>query len=180
MDPKQQALRNKQKERHDRGQDFQLEIKNSWRLIPNIWTMPIPDGRGGSRAADRITISQEANFLTELKRTSKKSFQLDFLRPNQIRGLLDFDQVIERNYGLVLVSFHDLPKGIDEAYAVRLTKALQAMHRMDTRNIPLDVLREMAATATDLTEPTAVKLPRLDNSDPAYDLKGVIECYKSL
>lgn len=178
MDPKQQALRNKQKEKHDRGQDFQLEIKNSWRHVPNIWTMPIPDGRGGSRAADRITIGEKVNLLTELKRTSKKSFQLDFLRPNQIRGLIDFDQVVKRNYGLVLVSFHDLPKGIDEAYAIRLVSALRYMKQKDTRSIPLEDLRKGIIVGA--TQRVDMKLPRLDTAEPAYDLKGVMECYKFL
>lgn len=175
MDPKQLALNNKQKERHDRGQDFQNEIKNSWRHVPNIWTMPIADGRGGSRAADRITLAPGVNLLTELKRTSKKEFQLGFLRQNQIRGLVDFDQIIERNYGIVLVSFHDLPKGIDEAYAIRLTAALRYMQKHNKTNIKLEDLRIMAA---DGKYKLAIALPRLNTLEPAFDLKGLIECYK--
>ena len=175
MEPKQIALNNKQKERHDRGQDFQNEIKNSWRHVPSIWTMPIADGRGGSRAADRITIAPKVNLLTELKRTSKKEFQLSFLRQNQIRGLVDFDQIIEQNYGVVLVSFHDLPKGVDEAYAIRLTAALRFMQQHDRTNIKLEELRIRATQG--LTK-IAIPLPRLNTQAPAYDLKGLIECYK--
>lgn len=177
MNPKQQALNNKQRERQQRGNDFEAEIKRSWRFIPNIWTMKLTDGRGGSRAADRITISQDANFLTELKRTASKSFELSFLRPNQIRGLIDFDSIIDRNYGLVLVSFHDLKKGVDEAYAIRLVAALKVMQRMNKQSLQLEYLRNV--TESDKLEPLAVKLPRLDTAEPAYDLGGIIKWYKS-
>ncbi|WP_332648824.1 hypothetical protein [Lysinibacillus sp. 54212] len=176
MDPKTQALRNKQRERHDRGHDFQKEIQNSWRLVPNVWTIPIKDGRGGSRPGDRLVITQKANYLTELKRTAKKSFDLGFLRPNQIRGLVDFDQVIEKNIGLVFVSFLDLPH-VDEAYAIRLTTAIRYMQREGKNSIPLADLRK-GATLSGV--PIAVKIPRLDTADSKYDLQGVVECYKYL
>ncbi|MGP9042133.1 hypothetical protein [Cytobacillus kochii] len=176
MDPKQHALRNKQRERHQRGEDFQNEIKRSWRRIPNIWTLPIMDGRGGSRPGDRLTICKNINLLTELKRTAKKEFQLDFLRPNQVRGLVDFDQVIEKNMGLVLVSFHDLPK-VDEAYAIRLVTALRYMQIHGKRSISLEELRKGKTAAG---KQLALKLPRLHAAEPTYDLRGLTECYKYL
>lgn len=176
MDAKQQALNNKQKERHDRGQDFQNEIKNSWRHVPHIWTMPIADGRGGSRAADRLTIAPKVNLLLELKRTAKKAFELSFLRPNQIRGLIDFDQVIERNYGIVLVSFLDKNKGVDEVYAIRLTVALRYMQEHNTTSIKLERLRKGLIVGA--TTQGAILLPKLNTQETAYDLKELVECYK--
>lgn len=173
MDPKQQALRNKQRERHNRGHDFQQEIKRSWRRIPNIWTLPIQDGRGGSKPADRLVITEHANYLTELKRTAKKEFQLDFLRPNQIRGLIDFDQVIEKNRGLVFVSFLDSKKGIDEAYAIRLVHALHYMKQTGKTSIPLEHLRQAGKAIV-------TPIPLLETAKRIYDLKGVVECYKYL
>lgn len=172
MDAKQQALNNKQKERHDRGQDFQNEIKNSWRHVPHIWTMPIADGRGGSRAADRLTIAPKVNLLLELKRTSKKTFDLSFLRPNQVRGLLDFDQVIERNYGIVLVSFLDVNKGVDEVYAIRLSTAIKFMGKRGRLHIKLEELQREGMTHV------ALRLPKLNTQETAYDLKELVECYK--
>lgn len=172
MDQKQLALNNKQKERRDRGHDFQQEIKNSWRHVPNVWTMAIADGRGGSRAADRITIAPKVNLLTELKRTSKKEFQLGFLRPNQVRGLVDFDDIIEHNYGVVLVSFHDIPKGVDEVYAIRLSAALKYMLKKGRTSIKLVDLKKEGM------EHIALRLPKLNTQETAYDLKGLIECYK--
>jgi penicillin-binding protein-related factor A (putative recombinase) len=116
------------------------------------------------------------NLLTELKRTKKKEFQLDFLRPNQIKGLVDFDQVIERNYGIVLVSFLDLPK-VDEAYAIRLTTALRYMQITGRRSIPLEDLRNGKTVAG---KPIAMNLLSLNQSERAYDLRGLTECYKFL
>lgn len=172
MDPKQQALRNKQKERQQRGSDFQDEIRRGWRLVPNIWTINLKDGGGQTNAADRLIIAEEVNILAELKRTASQKFELNYLRPNQIKGLIDFDQVVDRNYGLVLVSFHNPGKGIDEAYGIRLTTALRYMQKKDRRYIGLEELQ--AGTFP------AIKLPRLDNALPTYDLRGLITCYKSL
>lgn len=172
MDPKQVQQRNKQRERQQRGHDFQEEIRRSWAHVPNIWHLHIKDGGGGTRPADRLVIADEANFLTELKRTQSRSFQLSYLRPNQVRGLIDFDQVIKRNYGLVLVSFHNPKKGLDAAYAIRLTTALQFMHKKNKQYISLEELQAGICPA--------VELPRLPNPEPTYDLRGLIACYKSL
>src|SRR5690625_1274543 len=117
VNPKQQAINNRQRERRQRGHDFQEEIRQSLRFVPNVWTINIADGRGGSRPADRLIITEEVNILAELKRTAGQRFNLSFLRPNQIQGLVDFDNVTKRNLGLVLVSFHNPRRDLDETYA---------------------------------------------------------------
>lgn len=168
MIPKQQAINNKQRERRQRGTDFETEIRQSLRFIPDVWTINITDGKGGSRPADRLIITEHVNILTELKRTAGQRFNLSFLRPNQIQGLIDFDNVTERNKGLVFVSFHDPKKQLDEAYAFRLITALVYMKNKDVRYISIQDLRN--------TKVPNARLPRINNY---YDLKGVINC-KSL
>lgn len=174
MNPKDISQRNKQRERRQRGHDFQQEVRNSWRLIPNTWQIVIKDGGGGSRPADNLVLAQEINILQELKRTTSRKFELSFLEPNQIRGLIDFDQVILNNYGMVLVSFHNPEKGLDDAYAIRLISALRYMNDKGRQFISLDEL----PTATAGGRKVAMHMPR--QAGNTYDMQGVVECYKSL
>lgn len=156
---------NKQRERQQRGSNFQEEIRHSLRLVPNLWTINITDGRGGSRPADRIIITEKVNILAELKRTAGRRFNLSFLRPNQLQGLIDFDRVIKRNYGLVFINFHDLKNNIDEAYAFRLITALKFMRQKGVRFITIDEFRNKKIPA--------IHLPRKKDY---YDLRGVVNC----
>lgn len=172
MSPKDIALRNKQRERNQRGQDFQEEIRRSWRRIPNCWRMRVKDGSGGTRPADELTLLEDVNILAELKRTEGVEFRLSFLRPNQIEGLLDFDRALKRNYGLVFVSFHNPDRGLDEAYAVRLGTALRYMQRRGVSYISLDDFRRAALPC--------VPLPRIEAAEPTYDLKELVDNCKSL
>jgi|SRR5699024_1832949 len=168
MGPKQLSVSHKQRERRQRGHDFQEEIRQSLRYVPNTWTINITDGKGGSRPADRLIVTEHLNILTELKRTAGMRFNLEFLRPNQIQGLIDFDKVTERNLGLVFVSFHNPKRDLDEAYAFRLVTALQYMKNRDIRYLSIDDLRDKKVPV--------IELPRINE---LYDLKGVINC-KSL
>lgn len=168
MHPRQQAINNKQRERRERGLSFEEEIRQSLRFIPNVWTINISDGKGGSRPADRLIITEHVNILAELKRTAGQRFNLSFLRPNQMQGLLDFDNVTERNLGIVFISFQNPKRKLDEAYVFRLTAALQYMKNKDVRYISIQDLRNEKIPV--------IRLPRINNY---YDLKGVINC-KSL
>lgn len=161
-----------QRERNLRGGDLQQEIRRSWRLVPNCWRARITDGGGSTRPADDIVITQEANILAELKRTAKDAFYLSFLRAPQLKGLVDFDQVIKRNYGLVIVSFDTEQR--DETYAFRLITALQYMKTQGRASISLHELRTGQFYKREL-------LPRIEIGDePGYDLKGLVKCCKSL
>lgn len=170
MNQKDVQLRNKQRERNQRGEDFQDEIRRSWRLLPSLWRTRITDGGGGTRPADELIITQDINIIAEHKRTQKKSFQLNFMRPNQITGLVDFDQIIDRNLGLVFVSFLDEAVGVDKAYAFRLITALHYMKKKGRVHITLEEFIEKRVPC--------VELPRLENG--LYDLQGVVNCYKFL
>ncbi|MEH7457559.1 hypothetical protein V7183_10080 [Bacillus sp. JJ1127] len=172
MDPKQTALRNKQRERQQRGDDFQAEIRRSWRHIPNVWRMRIADGAGATRPGDEIVLTPEVNILAEMKRTESRRFSLDYMRPNQILGLRDFDQIIGRNLGLVFISFLNESKGLDEAYAFRLLTVLIHMKKRNVNHIKLEEFRNQTVPC--------VPLPRLTYHEPSYDLSGVLTCYKSL
>lgn len=162
-----------QRNRNQRGEDFQNEIRRSWPLVPNSWRLRIADAGGGSRPADEITLLPGCNILAEMKRTEKPYFGLDFLRPNQVRGLLDFDRVLDRNYGLVYVSFLAEKGGWDLAYAFRLRTGIAFMRKHGIHSIPL-------ASFIDETI-QAIELPRLTiNGEPGYDLGGLTECYRLL
>lgn len=172
MDPKQISQRNKQRERQERGQDFQVEMRRSWHFVNNCWRKRLKDGGGGTEPGDDVILLQDFNVLAEYKRTEGHRFEMKFLRPDQVRGLLDFDRIIARNYGLVFVSFHNPKDGLDEAYAFRLIRALRYMYNRGVLYIPLDAFRRKSLPC--------IELPRLDDPEPTYDLRGLIECYKSL
>lgn len=167
-----EAPRNLQRERNERGQQFQEEIRRSWLLIPNCWRLRIKDGGGGTRPADELVLLDEANLLSEHKRTAGNRFQFSMLRPDQVTGLLDFDSTLERNKGLVFVSFHNPEKGLDDAYAFRLVVAMAYMHRKGLQYISRDDLESKVIPCA--------QLPRLEADEPTYDLRGLVECCKSL
>lgn len=156
-----------QRERNVKGQDFQREIRLSWHLVPKLWRAKITDGKGATRPADDIILTRYGNILTELKRTNKTTFWLNMLRPNQLKGLVDFDQVLNQNYGLVFVDFETT----DTAYAFRLLTALKYMQDQGKAHITQVEFEEGAVTS--------ICLPRLEIPDekgnlvPGYDLKEV-------
>jgi hypothetical protein len=164
----------KQTERRQRGEDFQDEIRRSWRLIPGCWRLRITDGKGtGDRPADDLVLLEHINILSEEKRTAGDRFELSFLRPNQLRGLLAFDNVLERNKGLVFVSF--LNADVDEAYAFRLADALPYMKQQNRRYVTIDELRQRFIPCVPLT---TIQLTEDGETVRGYNLKGVQECYK--
>ncbi|WP_371374472.1 hypothetical protein [Sporomusa aerivorans] len=165
----------KQKERQQRGDDFQKEIRRSWRLIPNVWRMRITDGGAGTRPGDEIVLTSKANFLVEMKRTMGDRFELSMLRPNQLHGLRDFDRALPNNIGLVLVSF--LNPQIDDAYAIRLATLERHLHQLNHRYVTRKTLIDLQV------EVGAVQLKRIYYHDPAnakmsgpaYDLSEVMQ-----
>jgi hypothetical protein len=160
-----------QRERQQRGEDFQDEIRRSWALIPNCWRMRIKDGGGGTRPADEIVLLEEVNILAEHKRTESDRFELAFLRTDQVKGLIQFDRCLVRNLGLVFVSFHNQDAGIDEAYAFRLARALQYMQYKGRQYVTLEELGYQDLPCS--------KLPRIA-ADLTYDLGGLVTCCKLL
>lgn len=172
------SVNQKQKERHDRGEEFQNEIRRSWRLLPHVWRMRIKDGGGSTRPADEIVTTVNGNFLVEAKRTAGDKFELSFIRPNQFRGLLNFE-VVPHNFGLVFVSFQN--KNTDEAYAFRLSSLIRYMKEYHFQYIGLPIFRNF------ITIP-CISLPRTYYHDPknarlsgpAYDLTEVVRCCRSL
>ena len=164
--------RNLQKERQQRGDDFQNEIRHSWRLVRGCWRMTIESGKGsgqssGTRPADAITLLKDVNVLTELKRTAGDSFKLGMLRPSQLKGLVDFDEILPRNFGLVFVSFLNEEKGIDEAYSFSLIAGLKFMKLLGRFHIKREELMP------------CLKLRRIPGNERLYDLSGVNDHYSN-
>lgn len=161
----------KQQERRQRGEDFQTELRRSWRHIPNSWRMRISDQNSGTRPADDVILLRYINILAEAKRTNGDRFTLSMVRPNQQKGLYDFDAVLPQNKGLIFISF--LNDTIDEAYAFRFIDALRYMRNMGTHYVPLEDIRKGQQLKR-------VILPIMhdSNGDRYYDLKGVEICYK--
>lgn len=157
----------KQAERRQRGEDFQEECRRSWRLVPNLWRLRVTDGkRLGTRPADELILVEKANILIEEKRTEGDRFLLSMLRTDQLKGLLKFEQALDRNYGYVLVSF--LNEAVDAAYAIRLIEAMKYMKQKERQYITLAELQ--------LGEVQAIHLPRITiDGERGYDLKGVAD-----
>lgn len=120
----------------------------------------------GTRPADELILLENANLLCEEKRTDSDRFTLSMLRPDQLTGLLKFEQALDRNLGLVFVSF--LNEAVDIAYAFRLIDALYFMRGKGRQYITLAELQR--------GEIKAINLPRVDiNGERGYDFKGVAE-----
>jgi hypothetical protein len=154
-----QFLSAKQKERRDRGADFQKEARLSWRQIPHVWRHHMREG-GGTRPADDIVLTEVWNFLTEYKRTEGYVFDMDFLRPDQLVGLVNFDRVIPRNIGLVMVSF--LNEEIDEAYAIHIKDLVKLVNLYHKKSFDIDFIRRAPSHF--------VELPRIDiDGQRGYD-----------
>jgi hypothetical protein len=164
----QQDVRQEQKRRQQHGQDFQEEVRRSWRLIPNSWRIFKPGSRS-TRPADELVLLQKCSLLVEEKRTQGDRFQLSFLRPNQLTGLINFERAIpDRNRGLVLVSFLNEKEGRDIAYGIQLTAAVKLMAHLKRKYLTLDEIQragfpEMKRVQTD--------------SGPEWDLKEVVYYY---
>lgn len=156
--------------RRQRGEDFESECRLGWRQIPNLWRLRITDGGIlGTRPADELILTEWANLLCEEKRTDGDRFTLSMLRTDQLKGLLKFERALDRNKGIVLVSF--LNEAVDTAYAFRLYDALLFMKEKRRQYITLE---EFTAG-----EFKAVYLPRITvDGKPAYDLKGVVTCWR--
>lgn len=156
----------KQAERRQRGEDFQEECRLSWTQIPNLWRLRITDGSGlGTRPADELVLLEHCNLLSEQKRTDSDRFTLSMLRTDQLKGLLKFEQALERNHGYVFVSF--LNEAVDVAYAFRLVYAIRYMKEKNRNYITMEELQQNVIPV--------INLPRIYIRDkPAYDFKGVV------
>lgn len=107
------------------------------------------------------------NLLCEEKRTDGDRFMLSMLRTDQLKGLINFEKALDRNIGLVLVSF--LNEAVDVAYAFRLVHAMAYMNQKGRRYITLEELQQGKIEA--------INLPRIEiNGERGYDLKGVRDC----
>lgn len=95
--------------RKQNGSSFEDICKRSWLALPGVWRMKVSDVAGcGSRPADELVLSREYNFLIEEKSCSEDIFPLSMLRPDQVRGLLEFEAVLpERNRGILAVRFEE-------------------------------------------------------------------------
>ncbi|MEK4879371.1 hypothetical protein [Paenibacillus sp. FSL R5-0908] len=165
--------RNLQKERQQRGQEFQDEMRRSWALVKGCWRKRLKDGGGSTEPADELVLLEDLNLLLEHKRTEGDRFELGFLRADQVTGLLNFDRVIARNYGLVCVSFNDPNTGRDDAYAFRFITAMRYMQRKSRVYITAAELAHKALPCA--------RLPRLQGAEkPTYDLGELIACCRSL
>lgn len=156
----------KQRERQQRGEDFQNELRRSWRTVDKCWRMRIADGRGATRPADELILLKDVNILGEHKRTKGDRFEFSFLEVNQVKGLLDFDHVLDRNRGLVFVSFLNDELGRDLAVTFRLKTAMALMKDIGRKYIKIDEFVNQVIPC--------LWLPRIQLEDgPGYDLKEV-------
>lgn len=162
----------RQKNRYQRGEDFQDEIRRGWRLVPNSWRRRVVDGQGsGTQPADELILIPEGNLLAEHKRTVNDLFSVNKLEPNQQKGLLDFDAVLPQNYGLVFVSFLDEARGVDEAYAIRFLTLARYVRARGRVSITRQDISSQALPV--------YRIPIRDTAEErTYDLRGLGNCLK--
>lgn len=100
----------------------------------------------GTRPADELVLLEHVNLLCEEKRTDGDQFKLSMLRTDQLTGLINFEKALDRNIGLVLVSF--LNEAVDVAYAFRLVHAMAYMNQKGRRYITLEELQQAKCNCT--------------------------------
>lgn len=162
---------NKQHQRQQRGENFQEEMRRSWRLLPKCWRMRIADGGGSTRPADTIIILEGLNILAEYKRTDGDEFKLGMLEEGQQKGLPDFEATqITGNVGMVFISFYNESVGRDECYGFRLIPALRYMVKHKRLSIPLEVIRAGGIPAA--------KFDLIDDVNRTWDLREVYNICK--
>lgn len=110
-----------QKEKLQRGIEFQEEMRKSWLTLSNLWRLRIDDS-SGSRPGDSLILTnyqyKPLNILIEYKRKMEPVLRLSDLRESQIKGLADFDKVAPWHHSLIIVNFLDEEKSINDTYAV--------------------------------------------------------------
>lgn len=143
-----------------KGEEFQEEMRRSWSLLPN-WRHRLRDGRGLENPGDEVILLNSCNILAEHKRTNGDQFKLSMLEESQKTGLLQFDNALDHNIGMVFVDFEEF----GECYAFRFLKALQWMDKHGRKSVPLQVFRDKGF-------PMIFYLPRIKiDGKPAYDVR---------
>lgn len=130
-----------QRERWERGTDFQEEFRSSLHRVPKCWFKRLVDG-SGPQPFDTLALLDKVSLGLEFKR--KKSGTLDFsdLRPNQVTGLLNFNNCLTRNVGAVAVHFLDEDAGLDECYLVSIQQLLDFYLARGTRRAALQDFKD--------------------------------------
>lgn len=154
-----------QSQRRNSGKEFEEAIRRSWLRVPDVWRMRITDGGGASRPGDELVLTAHGNMLIEMKRTESDRFELGFLRPGQLNGLVRFDECLKQNHGLVFISFIEHK---EQAFAFKITDAMEFMCLYRRKYIT----REEFCSGDFFS----IKLPVMyDGHDKYYDLLGLVK-----
>lgn len=138
---------------------FEDEIRKSCMLIPNSWRIRLTDTNAGPRPADTLLITEQANYLIEIKFRQSDTFRLGYLEEHQILGLAKFEKTCKRNHGIVVFG----AGGVNEVYALSIRDIAKLM--LNEKRTSLNY--------TELNQ-RAVRIPQIEND--LWDLR-VLEAF---
>lgn len=113
-----------QRERWERGTDFQEEFRKSLRRVPKCWFIRLSDG-AGPQPFDTLVLLEKFNLGLEFKRTKAVYMDFDDLRPNQVKGLMNFNAAQKHHVGAVVVHFYDEVESLDKCFLVSIKQLLK-------------------------------------------------------
>lgn len=113
-----------QRNRWERGVDFQEEFRESLRRVPKCWFKRLPDG-AGPQPFDTLVLLEDFNLGLEFKRLKDGNLDFDDIRPNQVKGLVNFNNCLKRNVGAIAVHFYDPERVLDDCFLVSIMQLLR-------------------------------------------------------
>lgn len=112
-----------QRERWERGTDFQEEFRGSLKRVPKCWFKRLEGP--GPQPFDTLALLEKFSLGLEFKRLKEGNLDFDDLRPNQVKGLVNFNNCLKRNVGAVAVHFYNTETALDECYLVSIMQLLK-------------------------------------------------------
>lgn len=150
------------------GESFEESCRRSWLALPGVWRMKISDAAGcGSRPADELVLTKDYNFLCEEKSCDRDVFPLSLIRPDQVRGLLDFESAVPgRNIGILAVRF----SMASQAFLLRFPEFIRYLKKRNQNQVHREELLKGACPC--------IRCPQVVIYPETYDFSEVFSLCK--